>query len=106
MKNYDSFIEQKLFTDNGFLRNPEMWNEAIARRIAINERIFILSEAHFVIIDKLRSMYFKSNKVPMVGTFCRKNDIHIRDIFSLFPTGYSHGAIKVAGLPKPDFCES
>lgn len=97
--------QKKQFNEKGYLLNFEEWDEALARKIAAQESLPQLEEQHYRLIGDLRGYYEAFNEVPMVRNFCKLSDISIFEIFSLFPTGYTKGALKIAGLPQPDYCK-
>lgn len=92
------------FDENGFLVKPESWNEDVAELIAYSQGLNNLSEAHWDMIYRIRSLYAACNNVPMVGKICSDLKLSLRQIYMLFPNGPVKGLIKIAGLPKPDNC--
>ena len=89
---------------DGFLTQPELWNEDIARSIAKIDGIENMNEKHWAIINIIRSNYEEKGMAPMVRTICQEAGVRLREIYELFPLGPARGACRVAGLPKPDGC--
>jgi dissimilatory sulfite reductase related protein len=91
--------------EEGFLVNPEEWDQELAQALAKSqEDIDELTDDHWKIIDYIRNYYLKKNIAPMVRKVCKNSGFNLKYIFKLFPSGPAKGACKVAGLPKPDGC--
>ena len=92
-------------TEEGFLINPEEWNEEIALALANEEEgLDGLSDDHWSVIKYIRSYYLEKDLAPMVRKICKTTGFSLKYIFELFPSGPAKGACKLAGLPKPDGC--
>ena len=91
--------------EDGFIADPEVWNEEIARFMAADaEGITELTDEHWKIINYLHKYYTDFGVAPMVRKLCKDNGMTIDRIYELFPSGPAKGACKVAGLPKPTGC--
>ncbi len=90
--------------EDGFLDNPEEWDEDIAKALAASEDIYELSEGHWNLIYYLREYYNKYGIAPMIRKLCKETGFTLKNIYELFPSGPAKGACKVAGLPKPTGC--
>ena len=90
--------------EDGFLENPEDWNERIALALASTEDLEALSEEHWKVINFLRSYFRQYGIAPMVRKLCKETDFNLKKIYELFPSGPAKGACKVAGLEKPTGC--
>lgn len=91
--------------EEGFLVNPEEWDQELAEALAKSqEDIDELTDDHWKVIDYIRNYYLEKNIAPMVRKVCRNSGFNLKYIFKLFPSGPAKGACKVAGLPKPDGC--
>ena len=91
--------------EEGFLLNPEEWDEHVARILAEKEEgIASMSEEHWSVVNYIRGYYLEKNLAPMVRKVCKSTGFPLKHIFELFPSGPAKGACKVAGLPKPDGC--
>jgi len=91
----------------GYLIDPEHWDEALARVIAAEERI-VLTEEHWRIIAFMRS-YLADRQIAPDARFVVK---FLADelgygpkarsrLFELFPYGYVKQACKIAGMRRP-----
>lgn len=93
-----------LLDDDGFLEEPDIWNEEIALALAHMEDVDELTEEHWKVVNYLREYYQDNNVAPMVRKVCKDTGFDLKKIYQLFPTGPAKGACKIAGLPKPTGC--
>jgi len=89
---------------DGFMIDPDLWNDAIARTIANEEGIEEMSEEHWKIVNFIRNYWRENNLAPTVRLLCQETGISLRHIYKLFTSGPARGACRIAGLPKPDGC--
>ncbi|HOS17167.1 MAG TPA: TusE/DsrC/DsvC family sulfur relay protein [Bacteroidales bacterium] len=92
------------FDGDGFLKDPQIWTEDIALKIAKEDGINELTTQHWSVINVIRGNYLEKGMAPMIRTICKETGLKLRDIYELFPLGPARGACRVAGLPKPDGC--
>ncbi len=95
---------------DGFLVNPEHWNEVVATRLAATDNVE-LTTAHWEIIHFIRSYYLRFNHLPNARLFVKAvktelgadkgNSLYL---YRLFPDGPAKYACKYAGLAKPPGC--
>jgi TusE/DsrC/DsvC family sulfur relay protein len=99
-------IEGKCFEvdGDGFLQEPEIWNEDVARLFALTDGTGQLNDKHFAVIHFIRNHWVETNMAPMVRKICEHTGLRLREIYELFPMGPARGACRIAGLPKPDGC--
>jgi tRNA 2-thiouridine synthesizing protein E len=90
--------------EDGFLENPEVWNENVAKDFATTEGVEALTEEHWKVINYLRNYYLQFGIAPMIRKLCKDTKTDLKRIYELFPTGPAKGACKIAGLPKPTGC--
>ena len=90
--------------EDGFMAEPDKWNEAVAAAIATTEGVEGLSEEHWKVVNYLRDYYLKFGVAPMIRKLCKETGFKLNKIYELFPSGPAKGACKVAGLPKPTGC--
>ena len=86
-------IENRTFEvdGDGFLVNPEIWNDEVATLFAKLDGID-------------RKNYEEKGNAPMIRSICQETGIKLREIYELFTLGPARGACRIAGLPKPDGC--
>lgn len=99
-------IDGKVFEidGDGFLTDPQIWNDEVAKLIAKSDDIQDLTENHWKIIRVIRKNFDETGMAPMIRTICKETGLKLKDIYELFPLGPARGACRVAGLPKPDGC--
>ena len=88
-----------LFDEEGFLEAPEYWSRDLALGIAAELGVKELSEAHWLVVDKLRAQYLQSRRLPVQQTLCRELGLGPECIHTLF--GGPLEAWRIAGLPFP-----
>lgn len=90
---------------DGFIVDPSLWDENLARFMAKNEEgITDLTDDHWKVIHYLHEYYHEHDIAPMIRDLCKETGFKLRYIYDLFPSGPARGACKVAGLPKPTGC--
>ncbi len=90
--------------EDGFLQEPDRWNEDVAKDFAKSESIDALTEAHWRVINYIRNYYLQFGIAPMVRKLCKETNCTLNQMYQLFPSGPAKGACKLAGLPKPTGC--
>ena len=90
--------------EDGFLQDPQIWNEAVALDFATTENVNELTEGHWKVINYIRNYYIQFGIAPMIRKLCKETGYKLKDIYDLFPSGPAKGACKLAGLPKPTGC--
>jgi tRNA 2-thiouridine synthesizing protein E len=96
---------QKIEMDgDGFILQPELWNDEVAKAIAQADDINDLTEDHWKVIRIIRQNYEEKGLAPMVRVICKETGLKLKQIYELFPLGPARGACRVAGLPKPEGC--
>jgi tRNA 2-thiouridine synthesizing protein E len=103
--------DQVLETDpEGYLRDPGQWSPDVARAMAEADDIE-LTEAHWEVIDFLRSYYAEYAIAPAIRILTRamarklgREKGNTRYLYALYPQGPAKQACRYAGLPKPTGC--
>ena len=90
--------------EDGFMEEPEVWNEEVALALASTEGVAELTENHWKVVNYLREYYAKFGVAPMIRKLCKETGYPLKEIYELFPSGPAKGACKVAGLAKPTGC--
>jgi tRNA 2-thiouridine synthesizing protein E len=88
----------------GFLSDPEQWNEKIAQAIAAENGIAELTDRHWLVIRFMRTRYLASGAAPSIRTLGKESGVAIKELYQLFPKGPAKLAAKVGGIPKPRGC--
>jgi len=90
--------------EDGFLQEPERWDEEVAKDFASTEAVEELTEGHWKVINYIRGYYVEFGIAPMIRKLCKETGYKLKEIYELFPSGPAKGACKLAGLPKPTGC--
>jgi tRNA 2-thiouridine synthesizing protein E len=91
--------------EEGFMLQPERWNDDIAVALAKSEEnLEQLNDQHWAVIRFIRAHFQETNSAPMVRSICKTLGMPLKQVYELFPSGPAKGACKLAGLPKPDGC--
>jgi dissimilatory sulfite reductase related protein len=89
---------------DGFLTNPNLWNDEVAQLFASYDGIGQMNEHHWAVVRVIRKNFEEKGMAPMVRVICKETGLKLKDIYDLFPLGPARGACRIAGLPKPDGC--
>lgn len=83
----------------GFLQDPQQWNEEVARALARHEGIQALNGEKIAILKFLREYFEKNHNFPILRYVCKKVGASANCITEEFTDPMK--AWKIAGLPKP-----
>ena len=88
--------------EEGYLTDPEQWNEDVAKAIAQEEEIE-LSDKHFEVLNYLREQFLAGENLSIrkVGN---AGIVNIKELYQLFPGGPLKKSSRIAGIPKPASC--
>ena len=90
--------------EDGFITDPSLWSEAVAKDLAKTEHVEEMTEGHWKVVNMIRNYYLEFGVAPMIRKLCKETGFKLKEIYDLFPSGPAKGACKVAGLPKPTGC--
>jgi len=90
--------------EDGFIQEPDKWNEGVAKDLAKTEGVDDMTDDHWKVVKYLREYYVEFGVAPMIRKLCKSTGFKLNKIYELFPSGPAKGACKVAGLPKPTGC--
>ncbi len=90
--------------EDGFIQQPELWNETVAQALARTDGVDELTQEHWRVLSYLRDYYVQYGSAPTVRKLVKKSGVDLKRIYQLFPSGPAMGACKVAGLPRPTGC--
>jgi TusE/DsrC/DsvC family sulfur relay protein len=90
--------------EDGFLEDPQIWNDDVATDLATTESVNELTAEHWKVIRYIRDYYLQYGIAPMIRKLCKETGFKLNEIYALFPSGPAKGACKLAGLPKPTGC--
>ena len=89
--------------DEGFLTDPNEWDEELAARLAAQIGIE-LTDAHRRVIRFLRDDFQAKGETPTLRRVATVGGIGIKELFALFPQKPAKKMAYIAGLPKPQGC--
>jgi dissimilatory sulfite reductase related protein len=88
----------------GFLTDPQQWNERLAEQIARENGIAELSERHWLVVKFMRARYLSTGTAPSIRSLGKESGVPIKELYQLFPKGPAKLAAKIGGIPKPRGC--
>jgi len=101
----DAAIEMPALDADGYLINPEEWNEGVTEVLARGLGLE-LGDDHWDVIRHMRSLYEENRVAPDARHVMKHLDERYpgqgrKRLFELFPYGYPAQACKVAGMKRP-----
>jgi TusE/DsrC/DsvC family sulfur relay protein len=88
----------------GFLTDPEQWNERIAEAIAAENGIEELTDRHWLVVRFMRDRYLATGTAPSIRSLGKESGVPVKELYELFPKGPAKLAAKIGGIPKPKGC--
>ena len=88
----------------GFLTNPEQWNEQIAEAIAAENGVPELTDRHWLVVRFMRDRYLATGSAPSIRSLGKVSGVPVKELYQLFPKGPAKLAAKIGGIPKPKGC--
>ena len=93
--------------EDGFLLDPEDWDEDFANTAAAHSKL-AMNDDHWRIIHIIREQFSQTGVVPELRTILKKlreiigkEQATRKYVYTLFPFGYGQQACKIAGMRKP-----
>ena len=87
--------------EDGFLPDPELWNEEVAIHLAHSEGFSEVAAEHWKIIRYVRGYYLRNGTAPLLRKVCAETGFELSRLNQLFPSGAAKTVRKLAGLPNP-----
>jgi tRNA 2-thiouridine synthesizing protein E len=88
----------------GFLTDPQQWNERLAEQIARESGIPELTERHWLVVRFMRERFLTTGTAPSIRSLGKESGVPIKELYQLFPKGPAKLAAKIGGIPKPRGC--
>jgi dissimilatory sulfite reductase related protein len=88
----------------GFLIDPQQWNEQLARAIAAQNGIPELTDRHWLVVRFMRNRYLATGTAPSIRSLGKESGVPVKELYQLFPKGPAKLAAKIGGIPKPKGC--
>lgn len=92
------------FDPDGFMLQPDLWNDDVAAAIALQDGIDEMTEKHWAVVRFIRDYWKEHDLAPPVRMLCKESGVSVRQVYKLFALGPARGACRIAGLPKPEGC--
>jgi len=100
-----TMIVESVETDaEGFLTDPQQWNEQLAEQIALENGIQELTDRHWLVVRFMRERYLATGNAPSIRSLGKESGVPIKELYQLFPKGPAKLAAKIGGIPKPKGC--
>ncbi len=93
-------MAQVNFDEDGFLLDPQQWDEALAKEIAFEDGVGELSPEHFAIIKTVREKNLTLGEIPCMRHVCRMNHLGDHCVGEMFSPGGLE-LWRIAGLANP-----
>jgi TusE/DsrC/DsvC family sulfur relay protein len=90
--------------EDGFILEPDRWNDEVAAALAATDGVGQLTAKHWKIVRYIRGHYVEFHVPPLIRKLCKQTGFQLKEIYELFPSGPAKGACKVAGLPNAKGC--
>jgi dissimilatory sulfite reductase related protein len=88
----------------GFLTDPQQWNEQIAEAIARENGIPELTDRHWLVVRFMRERFLATGTAPTIRSLGKESGVSVKELYQLFPKGPAKLAAKIGGIPKPQGC--
>ena len=89
--------------EEGFMTEPDEWNEEIGTDLAKNIGIE-MTDDHWAAIKFLRSDFAAQGETPTLRRVQTAGGIPTKQLFKLFPKKPAKKMAYIAGVPKPKGC--
>ena len=88
----------------GFMTDPEQWNDEIARAVARDNGVPELTDRHWLVVRFMRDRYLATGTAPSIRSLGKESGVPVKELYQLFPKGPAKLAAKIGGIPKPKGC--
>ena len=88
----------------GFMTDPEQWNDRIAEAIARDNGVPELTDRHWLVVRFMRERYLATGSAPSIRSLGKESGVPVKELYQLFPKGPAKLAAKIGGIPKPRGC--
>jgi dissimilatory sulfite reductase related protein len=88
----------------GFLTEPQQWNERIAAALAAASGIPALTDRHWLVVRFMRDRYLETGAAPSIRALGKESGVPVKELYQLFPRGPAKLAARIGGIPKPKGC--
>lgn len=92
------------FDAEGFMTNYRDWDLEVARIIATEEGIPVLTDRHVTVINFMRQEFEQKGDGPSIRKLTKESGVPTKELYTLFPGGPAKKAARIAGIKKPHGC--
>ncbi len=92
------------FGDDGYMLNPDDWNQDVAAELAKEIGIDPLTDRHWDVINFCREDYEEQGDAPTLRRISKVGGVPTKELYKLFPKGPAKKVAYVSGLKKPSGC--
>lgn len=92
------------FDAEGFLLNHRDWDLDLARALAAEEGIPVLTDRHLAVLNFMRKEFEEKGDGPSLRRLTKESGVPTKEIYALFPGGPAKKAARIAGIKKPHGC--
>jgi tRNA 2-thiouridine synthesizing protein E len=85
----------------GFLTNPQQWNEQLAEQLARENGIPELTERHWLVVRFMRERYLTTGTAPSIRALGKESGVPIRSSTSSSPRARPSSPPRSAASPSP-----
>lgn len=93
-------LNPSLFDESGFLRDPDRWNESLAREMARADGFVDLDPTQLAILHSLREAWARHHGLPALCHISHRHGLRPQELEALFHHS-DREAWRLAGLPHP-----
>jgi tRNA 2-thiouridine synthesizing protein E len=88
----------------GFLLDPQAWNEELAVELAQASGVGELTDRHWQVVRFMRETYLRTGTAPSIRALGKESGVPVKELYELFPKGPAKLAARIGGIPKPRGC--
>lgn len=88
--------------EDGFLQSPELWNREVALDFATTEGLSDLTEAHWKLINYIRTYWKENDIAPMVRRLCKETGFKAQRDLRHVPVWSGQGRVQSRGSAEAD----
>jgi TusE/DsrC/DsvC family sulfur relay protein len=67
--------------EDGFIQEPDKWNENVAKDLAKTEGVDDMTEEHWKVVKYLREYYIEFGVAPMIRKLCKSTGFKLNKIY-------------------------
>ena len=90
--------------EDGFIEEPDQWDEKVAAALASTEGVEELTENHWKVIEFCRESATENGSAPTLRQITTGTGITTKELFALYPKGPAKKVARISGLGKPEGC--